>query len=60
MDSFDDLYQKAVEAAVNNKVEEELKNPQANEKYDKYQLDCLLNPEKQPLVLRISYCLCTN
>jgi len=60
MDSFDDLYQKAVEAAVHNKVEEELKNPQANAKYDKYQLDCLLNPEKQPLVLRIGDCLCTN
>lgn len=60
MDSFDELYQKALEAAVHNKVSEDLKNPQNNVNYDKYQLDCLLNPEKKPYVLRISDCLCTE
>ncbi len=60
MDNFDELYQKAVEAAVQNKVDEELKNPRNNIRYDKYQLDCLLNPEKQPIVLRIGDCLCEN
>ena len=60
MDSFDELYQKALEAAVHDKVDEDLKNPQANAKYDKYQLDCLLNPEKQPAVMRMADCLCTN
>jgi len=60
MDTFDELYQKALEAAVHNKVEENLKNPQGHENYDKYQLDCLLNPEKQPVIMRIADCLCSE
>lgn len=60
MDTFDDLYQRAVEAAVRKKVDEDLKNPQKNKRYDKYQMDCLLHPENHGPVMRISDCLCSN
>lgn len=60
MDNFDELYRKAVENAVQNKVSEGLKNPEGNADYDKYQLDCLLNPEKNSYATPIADCICEN
>ncbi len=60
MDSFDELYRQTLENAVRRKVEKHLKDPEANADYDKYQLDCLLNPEKEREARTISECLCVN
>ena len=58
MDAFDELYKKAVDDAVQKKISKDLKNPEAHADYDKYQLDCLLNPEKSGAGKTIAECLC--
>jgi len=60
MDSFEEQYQKAIENAVQKKVEDNLRNPEMNADYDKYQLDCLLNPDKHADIEGIADCICEN
>jgi iron only hydrogenase large subunit-like protein len=60
MDEFDELYKMAVDEAVQKKISKDLKNPQAHADYDKYQLDCLLNPEKSVAGKTIAECLCVG
>lgn len=58
MKSFDQLYRDVQEAAVEDKLNELLENPEKMKDYDKRQLDCLLHPEKLPPVLQLAQCLC--
>ena len=60
MNDFDALYQKALEASVLGRIKEELRNPDKIQNFDKHQLDCILNPDRHPPVLRISDCLCED
>lgn len=55
MKTFDELYRELLSATVKNKEEEYLKNP---DPYDAHQLDCLLHPEKHPLVWHTGSCDC--
>lgn len=54
MITFNELYQKLITEAANGKETGSLL-----EKYDENQLDCLLHPEKHPLVWRIGDCNCS-
>lgn len=60
MQSFYSIYDKAVKAAVNNRVGEEFNDVSKLDEFDKYHLDCLLNPDKHPLVYRVADCDCTD
>lgn len=53
MDSFNSLYNKLLYAAINKKIDEELKKLT---EYDPHHLDCLLNPEKHSTVIRLESC----
>jgi iron only hydrogenase large subunit-like protein len=57
MESYDSLYEHLVKAAINKKIDEEIKKLK---EFDPYQLNCLLNPERHATVLRISDCHCSN
>ncbi|MFU0833811.1 MAG: 4Fe-4S ferredoxin-type domain-containing protein [Oscillospiraceae bacterium] len=59
MTTFEELYNRLVKASVQNKLPEELTRVR-KEKYDPHQLDCLLNPEKHPPVIRIGDCACSD
>ena len=52
MTPFEELYRRAVEASFNGHGKEDLKG------FDPHHLDCLLNPDKHPVVCRLSDCLC--
>ncbi len=56
MKTFKELYQQAVTLALDN----DLDNLPQNGEFDAQQLDCLLNPQKHPLVLRTGDCKCTG
>lgn len=53
--TFEELYQKVITAKAENKA---LSLPEGT--YDKGQLDCLLHPERHPLILRKEECDCTD
>ncbi|QAT49051.1 iron hydrogenase [Caproiciproducens sp. NJN-50] len=59
MTTFEELYGRLVKASVQNRLPEELEQVR-KEKYDPHQLDCLLNPEKHPPVIRIGDCACSE
>ena len=57
MESFNSLYDHLINAAINKKVDEELKKLT---QFDPHHLDCLLNPDKHPTVIRIGECDCSE
>lgn len=57
MTTFDELYRRVLKAALEKQLAEELEKM---DNYDPAQLDCLLNPEKQPPVWKIGDCDCGN
>lgn len=60
MESFYSIYNKAVKAAVNNRIDEEFKDKDKLDETESYHLDCLLNPDRHPLVYRLSECGCSE
>ena len=58
MTTFNELYQRLVSEAVHGTDKE---NPDGGcvEEYDNDQLDCLLHPQKHPLIWRIGDCTCS-
>jgi len=58
--SFDELYGKIVKASVNDKMDEEIADLNRSGDYIDRHLDCLLNPGKQPTVMRLDDCPCTD
>lgn len=56
--TFEMLYNRLLKASVNGGMQEEL-NLLEDEGYDPYQLDCLLNPRKHPVVIRTGRCDCS-
>jgi iron only hydrogenase large subunit-like protein len=60
MQSFLSLYNKLVKAGVNHELELELKNLDAELDYDKHHLDCLLNPQMHPPVIKLANCSCSD
>ena len=59
MTTFEELYNRLVRASVRDRLPEELKQVR-EEDYDPHQLDCLLNPERHPPVIRIGDCACSE
>ncbi|WP_040197088.1 [Fe-Fe] hydrogenase large subunit C-terminal domain-containing protein [Candidatus Soleaferrea massiliensis] len=59
MPSFNELYGRLVKATAQDASEEELKKIR-KEDFDPHQLECLLNPEKYPLVWRVGNCNCSD
>lgn len=57
MESFNSLYNKLLYAAINKKIDEELKKLT---EFDPHHLDCLLNPEKHSTVIRLGNCECSD
>lgn len=57
--TFDELYCRLTHAAVDGRVPEELRKIREQD-FDPRQLDCLLNPEKHPPVVRIGDCACSE
>jgi len=56
MGNFNELYNDIIKSGVNGTLKETLDDNK--HKYDKHQLECLLNPEDQPPVIRIGDCDC--
>ncbi len=59
MTTFNELYHRLVKASLENKEPEELEKIR-KEEFDPHQLDCLLNPDKYPLVWRTGDCSCAD
>ena len=59
MTTFEELYDRLAKAAVQNRLPEELGRVR-QEEFDPHQLDCLLNPELHPPVIRIGDCACSE
>lgn len=59
MTTFEELYRRLTKASVENRLPEEL-DRLGKDEYDPYQLDCLLNPERHPPVIRIGDCTCSE
>ena len=57
--TFNELYDRLVKASVENTVPEELEKIR-REDFDPHHLDCLLNPEQHPPVIRIGECVCSE
>lgn len=57
MESFNSLYEHLLNAAINKKIHEEI-NKLTN--FDPHHLDCLLNPDKHPTVIRLGNCCCSD
>lgn len=57
MQTFKELYENAVKSVLNNGPD-----PTADDgnTYDPYHLDCLLNPQKHPIVIRTGTCDCSE
>ena len=59
MTTFSELYKRLAKASVENRLKEELNSLNSDE-FDPHHLDCLLNPKKYPLVVRIGECVCSE
>lgn len=59
MTTFNELYNRLVKASVENKMPEALEKLR-EEEFDPHHLDCLLNPEMHPPVIRIGDCVCSE
>lgn len=57
MQTFKELYESTVKRALDK--DSDLTAPEAGN-YDPYQLDCLLNPKKHPVVIRTGKCTCSK
>jgi len=55
MKTFKELYDELVASAINGQFDEKV-----GVAYDPYQLDCLLNPRKHPLVIKTGACDCVG
>lgn len=60
MQSFISLYNRVVDASVHNKLDEQMASLKETMDFDEHHLDCLLNPEKQPSVMRLNECTCSD
>ncbi|MDF2675911.1 MAG: iron hydrogenase [Bacillota bacterium] len=60
MNSFYDLYYHLLDSAVNKTIDDELKNKENLLDFDEHHLDCLLNPDKHPTVIRLGNCDCSE
>lgn len=59
MTSFQELYERLLKASLEDRMPEELDRIR-RDAYDPHQLDCLLHPEKQPPVIRVGDCACSE
>lgn len=60
MQSFLSLYKRLLKAGIHKKTDAEIENIHSELDYDKHQLDCLLNPQTQPAVIRLAKCSCSE
>lgn len=60
MQSFLSLYKRLLKARIYNKSEADIDNIKSGMDYDKHHLDCLLNPQKQPAVIKLGKCSCSD
>ncbi len=60
MGSFISLYDKLIKAGVENKLVEQIDEIKKAPDFNRHHLDCLLNPQKQPAVMRINACSCSE
>jgi len=60
MKSFYSLYNKLANASVMNKLDEEISSINKISDFDEHHLECLLHPDKQAPVLRLSECNCSD
>lgn len=55
--SFEDVYQRLLKAAIDNNTDEELASIREHA-FDPHALDCLLNPQKHPIINKLGACDC--
>ncbi len=60
MATFLALYNRLVRSGLNGRLDEEIETYKKELDFDPYQLDCLLNPEKHPPVVKLGPCTCTD
>ncbi len=59
MQSYVSLYKRLLKAGIYKKIDTEIETITSGMDYDKHHLDCLLNPQEQPPVIRLSKCSCS-
>lgn len=59
MSTFYSLYNRLLQSAVNNNLDEQLEENKIKN-FDNYHLDCLLHPQKHPLIIRTDACRCSD
>ena len=58
--TFNELYNKTLKSTLDNSLDSTLEHiANSDEPYDTHHLDCLLNPEKHPIVLNMGSCDCS-
>ena len=60
MATFDEIYQTILSASVRRNLPEAVRQIRASEEYDPKQLDCLLSPQKYPIVWKLAECDCPD
>ncbi len=60
MSSFESLYDRLLNAGMNNKLDTEISEINSDPDVDKNHLDCLLKPEKYPAIIKLDKCTCSN
>jgi iron only hydrogenase large subunit-like protein len=60
MQTFSSLYQRLMKASLDKNLDSELAKLHSEGAYDPHQLDCLLNPEIQPPVVKLAKCSCAD
>lgn len=60
MQSFLSLYNRLLKAGVAKTLDKEIATLNKELDFDAHHLDCLLNPEKHPAVVRLGDCLCSD
>ncbi|MBT3319436.1 MAG: iron hydrogenase [Clostridia bacterium] len=60
MSSFASLHKRLTKAGLSGNMESEIEAIKQSGDCDEHHLDCLLNPQKQPPVMRLNACSCTE
>lgn len=59
MSTFTSLHKRLIEAGLNNNMNSQIADIKQTGDFDAHHLDCLLNPQEQPPVMRLNACSCS-
>ena len=60
MNTLNSVYNRLIKAGMNGEISTEIKDLDEDIDFDPHQLDCLLNPQKHPPVIKLGKCSCLD